>query len=128
MTGPSPRRTQTTRALGRVRGRTVHIAVRAHPSLAAPAPESFAVTLFVPRHDGRHVVIARIDTSDAGAHFDRRYLPVDHPLRKDYGVDIVDYRRAQRLLIDRWRELAERNAANHGWPGDPHADSTRDEP
>lgn len=117
MADPSTRPNQTTRALGQFRGRTVHLAVRAEPSLSAPAPASFAVTLFVPRRDGQNVVIARIDTSDAGVHFDRRYLPTGDPRRKDYGVQVPDHRAAQRHLVDRWRTYAELYAENHGWPG-----------
>lgn len=106
----------------------MHLAVRADPSLAARAPASFAVTLFVPRYDGQNIVIARIDTSDAGVHFDRRYLPIDHPLRKDYGVEVPDHRAAQRRIVDRWRTFAELHAANHGWPRDAESRSERDEP
>lgn len=127
MTDPSSRRNQTTRALGRIHGRSVHLAVRADPSLEAPAPASFAVTLFVPSHDGRNVVIARIDTSDAGVHFDRRYLPVDHPRRKDYGIQVTDHRAAQRCIVDRWRTFAELYAATPGWPGDGASSPDRDD-
>lgn len=127
MTDPPSRSNQTTRALGRIHGRSVHLAVRADPSLAAPAPASFAVTLFVPRRDGRNVVIARIDTSDAGVHFDRHYLPVDHPRREDYGIQVSDHRAAQRRIVDRWRTFAELYAANHGWPGDGGSPPDRDD-
>lgn len=107
---------QITQPLGRHRGRTVHISVRADPSLAADAPEEFAVTLFVARSDGSSVEIARIDTADAGAHYDRLYLPDGHPLRKDYGIEAVDYRDAQRTLLANWRELLEEFERNHGLP------------
>lgn len=106
---------QVTRPLGRHRGRTVHLAVRAHPSLEASAPEVFAVTLFISRPDGSNIDIARIDTADAGVHFDRLYLPRGHPLRKDYGIAVVDYRDAQRLLVENWRAYVEAFEENHGF-------------
>lgn len=107
---------QVTRPLGRYRGRTVHLAVRATPSLAATAPEEFAVTLFITGSDGSKLDLARIDTADAGVHFDRLYLPEAHPLRKDLCIDIVDYRDAQRQLIENWRDYVETFEEHHGLP------------
>lgn len=111
------RENQITQPLGRHGGRTVHLSVRADPSLAADAPEEFAVNLFVPRSDGSNIDIARIDTADAGAHYDRLYLPDGHPLRKDYGIEVVDYREAQRTLLANWREHVKEFERNHGLPG-----------
>lgn len=112
---------QVTRAIGRYEGRTVHLSVRAGPSLEADAPEEFAVNVFVSRPDGANVDIARIDTSHDGVHYDRLYLPEDHPNRRDYSVDIVDYREAQRVLLEHWREHVEAYEENHGLSG-PRAD------
>lgn len=108
----------TTRPIGQYRGLTVHLAVRARPSLEARAPEEFAVNLYVVRSDGSTVDIARIDTADAGVHYDRLYLPDDHLLRKDYSVDVVDYRKAQRILLRNWREHVAEFDENHGLPDD----------
>lgn len=107
---------QTTRPIGRYKGRTVHLAVRAAPSLDAHAPEEFAVVLFLPRADGPNIDVPRIDTADAGTHYDRLYLPEDHPLRKDYSIGIVDYRTAQRVILDRWHRHIEAYEENHGLP------------
>lgn len=107
---------QVTRAIGRYEGRTVHLAVRANPSLEASAPEEFAVTLFVAVPRGKNVDVARIDTSHQGVHYDRLYLPEDDPRRRDYGVDVVDYREAQRVLLGTWRDLVRAYAENHGLP------------
>lgn len=107
---------QVTRPLGRLRGRTVHLAVRASPSLEARAPEEFAVTVFVTNPDGSPIDIARIDTADAGVHFDRLYLPEAHPRRKDYGVTVLDYREAQRVLVENWRGFVTAYDEHHGLP------------
>lgn len=109
---------QVTRAIGRYKGRTVHLSVRADPSLKADAPEEFAVNLFIPWSDGSNVDIARIDTAREGVHYDRLYLPDDDPLRKDYSVDVVDYRQAQRTLVENWRDHVEAYEANHGLPSE----------
>lgn len=119
MPRPGPTRddaTQATQAIGEYEGRTVHLAVRADPSLDARAPEQFAVTLFIPRSDGSNVDIARIDTAHDGVHYDRLYLPEDDLLRKDYSVDIVDYREAQRVLVENWRDHVATYEENHGLP------------
>ena len=108
---------QITHALGRYRGLSVHLSVRANPSLDARAPEEFAVNLFLALPGGASVDVARIDTSHDGAHYDRLYLPVDDPLRRDYGVDVVDYREAQRVLLENWRAHVEAYAETHGLPG-----------
>lgn len=107
---------QVTRPLGRFRGRTVHLAVRASPSLEARAPEEFAVTVFIPNSDGSNIDIARIDTADAGVHFDRLYLPEAHPWRKDYGITVHDYREAQRFLVENWRGFVAAYDEHHGLP------------
>lgn len=107
---------QVTRAIGRYERWTVHLAVRAEPSLDAGAPEEFAVTLFLASPEGRSVDVARIDTGHDGVHFDRLYLPLDDSLRRDYSVDIVDYRRAQRRLTRHWRDHVETYAGNHALP------------
>lgn len=107
---------QTTHAIGRYEGLTVYLSIRADPSLDARAPEEFAVNLSVSRADGSNIDVARIDTAHAGVHYDRLYLPEDDPLRRDYGVDIVDYREPQRTLIENWREHVEAYAKTHGLP------------
>lgn len=107
---------QVTRAIGRYERWTVHLAVRAEPSLDAGAPEEFAVTLFLASPGGEYVDVARIDTAHDGVHFDRLYLPNDDPLRRGYSVDVVDYRRAQRRLTRNWRAHVEAYARNHGLP------------
>lgn len=90
---------QITRAVGRYEGHTVLLSVLADPSLEADAPEESAVNLLVPRPDGSNVDVARIDTAHGGVHYDRLYLPEGHPRRRDYSVDVVDYREAQRILV-----------------------------
>lgn len=107
---------QVTRPLGRFRGRTVHLAVRASPSLEALAPEEFAVTVFITNPEGSAIDIARIDTADAGVHLDRLYLPEAHPRRKDYGVSVLDYREAERFLVQNWWGFVEAYDEHHGLP------------
>ena len=114
--GDGSQANQVVRTVGRYEGPAIHLSVRAAPSLEADAPEEFAVNLFVPRPDGTNVDIARIDTSHHGVHFDRLYLPEGHPLRRDYGVDVVDYREAQRVLLANWRDHVEAYEENHGLP------------
>lgn len=114
MTDSGDEENQVTRAIGRYEGRTVHLSVRADPSLEADAPEEFAVTLFVSRPGGANVDVARIDTSHDGVYYDRLYLPEDDPLRRDYSVDIVDYREAQRVLLGNWRAHVDVYEENHG--------------
>lgn len=109
---------QVTRAVGRFGELTVHLSIRAAPSLEADAPEEFAVNLFVARSDGTNVDVARIDTAHDGVHFDRLYLPEGDPRRRDYGVEAVDYREAVRVLISNWRDHVEAYAENHGFPGE----------
>ena len=109
---------QITHALGRYRGLSVHLSVRANPSLDAPAPEEFAVNLFLSFPGGANVAVARIDTSHEGVHYDRLYLPEDDPLRRDYSVTAVDYREAQQMLLGNWRDHVEAYAETHGLPGD----------
>mgnify|MGYP001068817217 CR=1 FL=1 len=109
---------QITRAIGRYRGLSVHLSVRANPSLDARAPEEFAVNLFLALPDGANVDVARIDTSHDGVHYDRLYLPADDPLWRDYSIDVVDYRDAQRKLLEDWREHVEAYAETHGLPSD----------
>ena len=110
-------RNQVSRPIGRHEGRTVVLSVRAKPSLDARAPEEFAVNLSISRSDGSNVDVARIDTSHAGVHYDRLYLPEDDPLPRDYGVEIVDYREAQRTLLENWRKHVAEFERNHGLPG-----------
>jgi len=62
--------------------------------------------------------MARIDTSHDGVHYDRLYLPVDDPLRRDYSVDVVDYREAQRILLANWWGHVRAYAETHGLPDD----------
>lgn len=107
---------QITRTIGQYGGWTIHLAVRADPSLEASAPEAFAVTLFVAVPSAENVDVARIDTGHDGVHYDRLYLPVDRPLRKDYSIDVVDYRDAQRMLLRDWRDHVEAYEETHGLP------------
>lgn len=107
---------QATRTIGRYDGRTVNLSVRAEPSLDARAPEEFAVNLALSLPDGTNVDVARIDTSHDGVHYDRLYLPAGHPLRRDYTIDVVDYREAQRTILANWRDHVEAYHENHRLP------------
>lgn len=104
--------------LGRQLGVPVQAAVSQHPP-GAPAPDEFAVNVFVPDADGRNVDVVRIDTAHDGCHVDRLYLPEGDPRRReDYGMTLFSPREALRFLTetDRWRRFVERFAETHGLP------------
>ena len=120
----SDQQLEGTIALGYHRGYLVNAHIERQPE-NAPAPNEFAVNVYVPNKDGKNVDIVRIDTdAEVDVHIDRLYLPEGEQNRKhdphirneDSPIVTPDAALDWFLEDKRWQTFVTEYERTHGLP------------